>query len=126
MTAPIGHRTWVVPDGMIPSWSNGPEPEMVSHETLSILNPNLQDATIEVTVYFSEKPPAGPYEIRVPAERTLHQRTNEFEDPEPIPPGEDYAVVLRSDVPVIVQHTRLDSRQAENALTSTIAYAVPD
>jgi hypothetical protein len=26
------------------------------------------------------------------------------------------------DVPIVVQHTRLDSRQAENALLSTIAY----
>jgi hypothetical protein len=26
-------------------------------------------------------------------------------------------------VPIVVQHTRLDSRQAENALLSTIAYA---
>jgi hypothetical protein len=126
MTAPIGHKTWAVPDGMIPSWSNGPGPEMVSHESLSILNPNKQDATVEITVYFSDKAPAGPYTVEVPAERTLHQRTNALEDPEPIPPGEDYAVILRSDVPIIVQHTRLDSRQAENAISSTIAYALPD
>lgn len=99
---------------------------MVSHETFSILNPNKQDASVEVTVYFSDRAPAGPYRITVAAERTLHQRTNEFEDPEPIPPGEDYAAVLRSDVPIIVQHTRLDSRQSENAIATTIAYALPD
>jgi hypothetical protein len=28
-------------------------------------------------------------------------------------------------VPIVVQHTRLDSRQAENALVSTIAFAAP-
>jgi len=44
-------------------------------------------------------------------------------DPEPIPRGTDYASVIESDVPLIVRHTRLDSRQAENALLSTIAYA---
>jgi hypothetical protein len=31
--------------------------------------------------------------------------------------------VIVSDIPIVVQHTRLDSRQAENALLSTIAYA---
>jgi hypothetical protein len=31
--------------------------------------------------------------------------------------------VIESDVPVVVQHTRLDSRQAENALMTTIAFA---
>lgn len=126
MAAPIGRKTWAVPDGMIPSWSNGPEPEMASHESLSILNPNKQDATIEITVYFSDRVPAGPYTVTVPGERTLHQRTNMLTDPEPIPKGEDYAVVLRSNVPVVVQHTRLDSRQAENAISSTIAYSLPD
>jgi hypothetical protein len=31
--------------------------------------------------------------------------------------------VIDSDVPIVVQHTRLDSRQAELALVSTIAFA---
>lgn len=34
----------------------------------------------------------------------------------------DYASVIQSDVPIVVQHTRLDSRQSENALLSTIAF----
>jgi len=39
---------------------------------------------------------------------------NELTDPEPIPLGVDYASLIESDVPIVVQHTRLDSRQAEN------------
>jgi hypothetical protein len=31
-------------------------------------------------------------------------------------------MVLEASVPIVVQHTRLDSRQAENALITTIAY----
>ena len=58
----------------------------------------------------------------VPARRTLHQRYNDLTDPQPIPRGTDYASVLESDVPVVVQHTRLDSRQPANALLSTVAY----
>jgi hypothetical protein len=46
-------------------------------------------------------------------------------DPEPIPRGTDFATVNEIDVEVVVQHTRLDSRQAENALLSTIAFAAP-
>ncbi|MDZ5699437.1 MULTISPECIES: sensory rhodopsin transducer [Phyllobacteriaceae] len=33
------------------------------------------------------------------------------------------ASVITSDEPIAVQHTRLDSRQAENALLSAIAYS---
>jgi hypothetical protein len=42
----------------------------------------------------------------------------------PIPKDTDYAMVVRSDVAIVVQHTRLDSRQAENALLSTMAFPV--
>lgn len=52
----------------------------------------------------------------------MHLRFNDLQHPEPIPRGRDYASVIRSDVPIVVQHTRLDSRQDANALLSTIAY----
>ena len=75
-------------------------------------------------VYFSDREPAGPYRIRVPARRTVHQWCNELDDPEPIPTATDYAMVLRSDVPIVVQHTRLDSRASANALLTTVAHPV--
>jgi hypothetical protein len=78
---------------------------------------------VEITVFFADREPAGPYKVTVPARRTRHIRFNELTDPEPIPTDTDYASVVSSDVPIVVQHTRLDSRQSENALLSTIAYA---
>ena len=45
-------------------------------------------------------------------------------DPQEIPRDTDYSSLIESDEPVVVQHTRLDSRQAENALLSAIAYPV--
>jgi hypothetical protein len=62
----------------------------------------------------------------VPAERTRHVRFNDLTDPAPIPVDRDFASLIESDVPIVVQHTRLDSRQAENALLSTIAFAASD
>ena len=59
----------------------------------------------------------------VPAQRTLHLRFNELDDPEPVPRDTDYASLIVSEVPIVVQHTRLDSRQAQFALLSTIAFA---
>lgn len=49
-------------------------------------------------------------------------RFNDLEDPDPVPRDVDYASLIASDVPIIVQHTRLDSRQTENAPLSTIAH----
>ncbi len=120
---PIGSKLWAIAEGYIPAWSHGPEPEMLSHETACILNSSDQAANIEITVYFKNREPAGPYRLTVQPRRTLHVRFNDLKDPEPIPRGVDYASVIESDVPVVVQHTRLDSRQSENALISTVAYA---
>jgi hypothetical protein len=70
----IGHRRWAIAEGYIPEWNQGPEPQMLSHETACILNANDSDAHVKITIFYS------------------------------------------------VQHTRLDSRQAENALLSTVAF----
>lgn len=119
----LGKKIWAIPEGYIPSESNGPEPAMKSHETACILNTADKEATIEIMIYFEDRDPVGPYKVTVPPKRTKHLRFNELKDPEAIPIDTDYASTLVSDVPIIVQHTRLDSRQAENAILSTMAYS---
>jgi hypothetical protein len=99
---------------------------MTSHETACLLNMSDHDAHVQITIYFSDRDPAGPYRVTVPANRTKHLRFNDLTDPEPIPKGKDYASVIEADVPIVVQHTRLDSRQDANALLTTIAYAGGD
>jgi hypothetical protein len=118
----IGVREWVIAEGYIPPESHGPQPQMLSHETVCLLNTSDQDAHVEITIYYSDRDPVGPFKVTVPARRTRHVRFNDLTDPEPIPRGKDYSSVIRSDVPIVAQHTRLDSRQAENALLSTVAY----
>jgi len=119
---PIGKRRWAIAEGYIPTWSHGPEPELKSHETACILNTGDRDAHVSITVFFADRETAGPYEITVPARRTKHVRFNDLQQPQPIPQGTEFSSVIESDVPVVVQHTRLDSRQDANALLSTIAY----
>ena len=119
---PLGKTRWAIPEGYIPPSSTGASRQMTSHEAACILNAGDGDAHVEITVFFSDREPAGPYRVIVPARRTLHLRFNELEAPEPIPRDTDYASVIKSDVPIVVQHTRLDSRQAELALLTTLAY----
>lgn len=119
----IGKTRWAIPEGYIPASSTGTTRQMTSHEAVCMLNAGKRDAHVEITVFFSDREPAGPYRVTVPACRTLHQRFNDLSDPEPIPRDTDYASVIQSDEPIVVQHTRLDSRQAELAVLTTIAYA---
>ena len=119
----IGKKRWAIAEGYIPAWSRGPEPQLTSHETACLLNTNDLDAHVQITVFFADREPVGPYRLTVPARRTKHVRFNDLQDPAPIPKDTDYASVIDSDVPIVVQHTRLDSRQAELGLISTIAYS---
>jgi hypothetical protein len=119
----IGHRIWAIAEGYIPPASTGETRELTSHETACILNANDRDAHIEVTIYFADRDPVGPYKLTCGARRTLHMRFNDLKDPAPVPVGTDFSSVFVSDVPIVVQHTRLDSRQEALALLSTMAFA---
>jgi hypothetical protein len=120
-----GRRRWVIAEGYIPPpGHSGGARSLEGHETACILNASARDANVSITLYFSDREPAGPYRLVVPARRTRHVRFNDLTQPAPVPRETDYASVIEADVPVVVQHTRLDSRQAELALLSTIAYPV--
>jgi hypothetical protein len=122
MLTPLGRKRWAIAEGYIPTWSTGSGREFESHETACLLNAGNETAHVSITVFFKDRDPAGPYRVEVPARRTLHLRFNDLDDPEPVPRGTDYASVIESDVPIVVQHTRLDSRQSALALLSTVAY----
>jgi hypothetical protein len=121
--AQIGHRTWAIAEGFIPGDSSFADNALISHETACLLNAGDRDAQIEITLYFADREPAGPYRINLPARRTKHVRFNDLDDPEPVPRDTSYASVIQSDVPIVVQHTRLDSRKSEVSLLSSIAFA---
>jgi hypothetical protein len=123
VTAQVGRMVWAIAEGYIPGASTGPEPQMTSHETACILNTGSRDAHVKITIFFSDRDPVGPYHVTIPARRTRHLRFNELNEPEPIPRDTDYSSVFESDEPIVVQHTRLDSRQNANALLSTMAFA---
>ena len=122
MPSEIGKKVWAIAEGYIPEGSHGPPPHMTSHESACILNAGDREAHVEITIYFVDRDPVGPYRVTVGARRTKHVRFNDLQEPAPIPLATEYASVLVSDVPIVVQHTRLDSRQAENALMTTIAW----
>jgi hypothetical protein len=119
----IGRRRWAIAEGYIPSESAFSDRALISHETACILNAGDREARIEITIVFADREPVGPYKVTVGARRTLHLRFNDLKDPKPVPRDTDYASIFESDVQIIVQHTRLDSRRAELALLSTMAYS---
>jgi hypothetical protein len=115
-----GKRRWYVPDAYLPAESSRGAP---SHESACLLNAGHEDARVRLTFFFEDGEPLGPVELTVGARRTWHVR---LDDPASLggvelPRGVPYAYTLESDVPVVLQHSRLDT-SAGYTLFTTLAY----
>ncbi|SRR5579884_764809 len=119
----IGRLRWAIAEGYIPSQGSFADRALRSHETACVLNAGDEPAHVRVMLFFADREPVGPYRVTIEPRRTLHLCFNDLQDPAPVPRDTDYASVFESDVPIVVQHTRLDSRRAEISLLSTIAFS---
>lgn len=121
MSEGIGKNIWIIPDGFLPEKSNG---DFNSHEAICVLNTSDETAEISITVYFENKEPMEKFVAVCEARRTNHIRLDKIMDEsgEKIPVGIPYALKVESSVPIVVQHSRMDTTQAEMTLMTTIAY----
>ena len=105
-----GKKTWVFPDAELPPKGENTIP---GHESLIVLNTGDIDANIRITLFFTDREPVNDINVVVKAKRVRCLRTNERRDfGEHIPKiGEQYAIVLESDVPVVAQYGRADPRK---------------
>ncbi|SDN88103.1 sensory rhodopsin transducer [Alkalicoccus daliensis] len=122
MTTSHGKTHWFIPDGFIPPDSSG---EMESHESICVLNCGETASRLTINAYFEDREPIEQFTYKVDAKRTKHIRTTwlKNEQEETIPKGVPYALEVISDVPVIIQYSRLDSTQKELALMTTLGYS---
>lgn len=115
-----GKRRWFVPDAYLPEASSG---DYVSHEAACLLNTGDVEARIRFTFYFEDREPVSPVDVVLGARRTLHLR---LDRPDALgglelPRGVPYAYRAESDVPFVLQHSRLDTSSGYTLFT-TIAY----
>ncbi len=118
----IGHTLWTIPGGHIPPRSTGDEPAFTSRDEIILLNTGDDLATVEITVFHADREPIGPYRLTVAPRRVRRVRCNDLIDPEAIPLGLDFAMVLASDTPIVVQFDRVDTSQAALARQSVLAF----
>jgi hypothetical protein len=114
MPDPIGYRRWAIADGCTTAEAG---------DLACILNASDDDAHVELTIFFAGSEPVGPYVEVVPARRSRHIHLNLLSDPEPLPVDVGYSTLIESDVPIVVQHSRVHSGVPDRSMLSTIAYA---
>ncbi len=117
----LGKCEWLMPDGFYAVKDHG---DYVSHEAVCVLNTGDVDAELEITLYFEDREPKKGFRAVCPAERTNHIRMDRLIHPDgsKVERGVPYAMVLTSNVPVVVQYSRADTTQAELSFMGLIAY----
>ena len=112
-------RQWAIAEGCIPRDS--------SFETRTDVargkrhpQPGDQDWYRDHVV-FHDREPVGPIAGRRP--RLTDDLASDIDDPDGAAGHAVFIWPIESDVPIVVQHSRLDSRKAEVSLLSTVAYS---
>ncbi len=107
----LGKKTWVFADGDLPEHPQGMgDPK--AHEALMVVNNTDKEAHLSVTLLFEDKEPKEGLQLTVPA-----KRVNCFRMDMPVWGGEyvipfgQYALIVKSDVPVVAVFGRLDRRK---------------
>jgi hypothetical protein len=116
------HQTWFIPDMFWPKTETGGA--YTSHEAICVLNANGQDAQISLDLYFEDREPLSGFEVCCKAARTNHIRMDKLTNSSgvAVPQGTPYAAIVRSNIPVVVQYTRVDTTPMPFSLMTTMAY----
>jgi hypothetical protein len=116
-----GKRRWYVADAYLPGdSSHGVE----SHESACLLNAGESPAHVRLTFFFEDRDPVGPAELVVEPRRTWHVRLTDPSvlDGVDLPRNVPFAYTVESDVPIVLQHSRLDTSAGAYTLATTVAY----
>ena len=118
-----GKKQWYIVDGYRPSPTPDPAAVYEGHESIMILNPNVEDAHVLISVYFEDRDPVEDIPYLVPAKRIRCFKSHESEvlGGLEIGVGVQYSMQIKSDVGVVVQYGRLDVQQPNMAYMALMA-----
>lgn len=117
-----GHTLWIYPDCELPPAGDS---LLKGHESVIVLNLGSREAKLHLTFYFTDRDPVSHIEVKVGGERVRCLRLDNPDDLNGyvIPREEQYALKVESDVPVVVQYGRLDTRQDNAAFYTTMGFS---
>ena len=110
-----GKLVWYFPDGELPP--AGDEP-LKGHESIIVLNDNERAANLNMTLFFTDKDPREDINVTVDPKRVKCIRMDNPDDlgGYRVEKMIQYAIKIVSDIPVVIQYGRLDTRQEKMAL----------
>ena len=120
-----GKIDWAFAAGRIPFLSQGKEPEMTSHDKIAVLNVSGEEAVLKISIFYEDAPPRE-YEVKLRPRRLKKIRFNDLIDPEAIRMERNFSCFVRSNVPVVIQYSRMNTGSLMNAEMTSMGYPVDD
>lgn len=119
-----GKKSWFLVDGYRPSPQPDPAGHYEGHESIMILNTHKQDAHVSICLYFEDKEPVENIAMLIPARRirTFRSSDSHLLGGCVLNVNEQYSMVIKSDLTIIVQYGRLDVQQANMAYMALMGY----
>lgn len=116
-----GKKYWIIPDCELPPPGDS---LMKGHESVIVVNDSDKPATIQVTLFFTDKDCYDDIVWTVEAKRVRCFRMNNLGDMcgFEVPLETQYAMKLVSSQNIVVQYGRLDARQTNLAYYTTLGY----
>lgn len=124
---PDGATVWFIPDAYLATPIDD-DPGYKNHEAICVINATSQDAHLLLDFYFADRDPHEDVAITIAAKRCVHLR---MDIPEQIggielPLDTPYGVRVRSDVPIVVQYSRMYATTRNISLMTTMAHPAPE
>lgn len=110
----------MVPGCNIPIKSTGEQPANTSRNELHLLNTATISVIAKLTIYHTDKAPVGPYEIQIAPKRIRNIRMNDLIDPQAIPLGTDFAILIEANRKIVVQYTYVDTSETMRSHASIL------
>lgn len=117
-----GRKDWFFPDAELPP--KGMNPDLPGHESIIMLNPNGEDAEVEIVLHWTDRVPTSLPKLTVKAGcvRCVRCMAPDGILGFKVAEGEQYAIALHASTPIVAQYGRLDMRGGSMAFYTTPGY----
>lgn len=127
MSEALGKKVWAFPDAFLPAkghaYKTSSHGDQFGHESLCIINYDQNTANIVLDFLYEDQDPIENYTFNMQGKRSIHLRIDDIEvNGQKLPREKPYSIVLKSNINVVAQLSRLDTTSEHNAFMTAMGW----
>ena len=123
----LGKKIWVFPDAYLPAkgypYKTSSSGDQFSHESLCIVNYSSKDANLIIDFLYEDIEPINDFKTIIGSKKSLHLRLDNITvNGMNLPREKPYSIVLKSDIKIVAQLSRLDTTSEYNSFMTVLGW----